>query len=73
LSFQQPITPSAEARFVIANMRALSTMFSSSLVASWRKTRFQIAGPLSCQKIEAAVWSAVRLVLVSEPISFTSL
>jgi hypothetical protein len=43
------------------------------LAARARKTRFQIAGPLSCQKIEAAVWSAVRCELVSEPILLTSL
>jgi hypothetical protein len=35
--------------------------------------RFQIAGPLSCQKIAAAVSSAVRLVLVSAPSSLISL
>jgi hypothetical protein len=30
-------------------------------------------GPAACQKIEAAVWSAVRFVPVSEPTFFTSL
>src|SRR5262245_26828107 len=72
LSFQQPIEPSAPARFVIASRRALSTPSSCSLSARARKTRFQIAMPLSCQKIAAAVWSAVRLVLVSEPSFLTS-
>jgi hypothetical protein len=48
-------------------------MSSPLLAARARKTRFQIAGPLSCQKIEAAVWSSVRCDLVSEPTFFTSL
>ena len=55
LSFQQPIAPSAAARSVIANSRALSTMSRPWLSASERWTRFQMAAPLSCQKIDAAV------------------
>ena len=55
LSFQQPIAPSAAARSVIANSRALSTMSRPWSIASERWTRFQMAAPLSCQKIDAAV------------------
>jgi hypothetical protein len=42
------------------------------LSARERKTRFQIAAPLSCQKTAAGVWLGVRTVLVSEPTRFTS-
>ena len=64
--------PSAPASPAIAKKRELSTMSRPRLSARERKTRFQIAAPLSCQKIEAAVWSGVRTVLVSEPTRFTS-
>src|SRR5437660_406032 len=63
LSFQQPIAASAAARFSIANKRALFTMSSPWLVASVRKMRLKSAWALSCQKIAASVWSAVRVVL----------
>ena len=43
------------------------------LAASVRKIRFQSAIAWSCQKIAASVWSGVRVVLVSEPSSLTSL
>src|SRR5205823_10541699 len=57
----------------MANRRALSTIFKFWLAASVRKIPFQSAIAWSCQKIAASVWSAVRLVLVSEPSSLTSL
>src|SRR5438132_2925194 len=43
------------------------------LAASVRKIRFQSAIAWSFQKIAASVWSAVRVALVSEPSSLTSL
>src|SRR5947199_7847221 len=57
----------------MANRRALSTIFRFWLAASVQKIPFQSAIAWSCQKIAASVWSAVRLVLVSEPSSLTSL
>ena len=45
----------AAAMFVIAKRRALLTVSSFSLSASARYTRFQMSGPLSCQKIAAVV------------------
>src|SRR5438552_14762752 len=57
----------------MANRRALSTIFKFWLAASVRKIPFQSAIAWSCQKIAASVWSGVRLVLVSEPSSLTSL
>jgi hypothetical protein len=73
LLYQQPIAPSADARFAIANRRALSAMSSPWLADSARNTRFHSAGPWSCQKIAASVWSAVRVVLEIEPSRLTSL
>ena len=70
---QQPIAPSADARLALANRRAVSAMSSPRLAESARKTRFHSAGPWSCQKIAASVWSAVRVVLASEPSCLTSL
>jgi hypothetical protein len=52
---QQPIAPSAEAMFAIANRRALSAMSNPWPAESARRTRFQSAGPWSCQKIAASV------------------
>ena len=57
----------------MANRRALSTIFKFWLAASVQKIRFQSAIAWSCQKIAASVWSAVRVMLVSEPSSLTSL
>ena len=70
---QQPIAASAAARFSIANRRALAAMPKFWLAASVRKTRLKSAWAWSCQKIAASVWSGVRVVLVSEPSSLTSL
>ena len=57
----------------MANKRAFSTMFKPWLAASVRMIRFQSEGAWSCQKIAASVSSAVRVALVSEPSSLTSL
>ena len=44
----------------------------SSSLESERTIPLQSAIGCACQKIAALVWSAVRVVLVSEPTSFTS-
>src|SRR3954447_14073917 len=73
LLFQHPIAASAAARFSIANRRALSAIGSPRYVAMVRNARFHSAKEWSCQKIAASVWSAVRVVLVSEPTRLISL
>ncbi len=73
LSFQQPMTPSAMAMFAVANKRALSALDKPRSTASVFMTPFQSPGPLVCQKRAASVWSGVRVVLVSDPTSLTSL
>jgi hypothetical protein len=72
LSDQQAIAASAAPRFSIAKRRAFVAMSSPRPADSDRNTRFHRAIPLSCQKIAAIVWSAVRVVLASDPTALTS-
>src|SRR6188508_433758 len=72
LSFQHAIAPSAAARFIIARRRASRRVSSPRAAERSRATRFQSATGGACQKIAAVVWSAVRVVLLSAPIVFTS-
>jgi hypothetical protein len=64
--------PSAQAMFSIAKSRAFSTMSKPLCAEIVRVTASQKAA-VNCQKIAASVWSAVRVVLVSEPSFLTSL
>lgn len=63
---------SASARSTIANIRAVCSVFSRCVVASWRLISHS-PRCRSCHQIAACVWSAVLTVLVAEPIVLTSL
>src|SRR3990170_1313164 len=56
----------------IANMRAAWMLVSPLLTASWRLISHSVS-LRSCHHRAASVWSAVRVVLLTAPMAFTSL
>ena len=78
LAFQAMIAASAIATFVTANSLALSETLSRRAVATMEASRLRWPGGVEVpaplfQNRAMAVWFADRVVLLTEPIAFTSL
>ena len=73
LASQHAMLASDAARYTRAKARAVADRSSPLACISCRATPFQIAEGVPSQKRAISVCSSVRVALVSDPISFTSL
>ena len=70
---QHAMLASADARYIKAKARAVADRFRPCACIIWRATTFQMGVGEASQKRAISVCSSVRVRLVSDPISFTSL